>query len=587
MERTFAEKLLGAEHGSIVVRRPDFVMSHDNSARVRRVFEHMEGTDVCDPEQLVVVLDGKVAGITSELAAEYAAIRDFVKEQGVKHFYDRERGICHQLLAELVRPGMFVVGSDSHTSTAGAFNTFAFGVNKTETAVAWKTGRVWCRVPESIKVVLKGRLADGVTAKDLALWIMGLLRGMNVNGQFVEYHGEGVATLSMADRMTVANISSEMGVVGAVFPPDDVLADYYGQPAVRGVWADNEAVYARYVEVDLSSVFPVAYDAGRDRIFSVNELGALEVQQGVVGGCASGRMEDLRQVAMVLDGEHLASGFQLYVVPASREIYFEALEEGLIDKITRAGAIVLGSGCGPCVGISHVAAAGNSRMISTMNTRFAMDVPGDGIGRIVASPLTVAMTALRGRLSTMVNFEGARYPRRERMVEHSRLEEYDYRRSDGVWNYSDIDNISTEQLFAERLTYKIASHETDCIRPYLLGGLDEHFAREAQPGDIVVVGENFGCGRLTKHGVTGLVAVGVKLIIAKSVNREFFRMAMNHGLRIVIAWDVAKAYTSRDHLGVDWEKRVLRLNNQEYPLPSEDIEFTEMMEKGGLLKAFV
>ena len=120
---------------------------------------------------------------------------------------------------------MFGVGSDSHTSTAGAFNTFAFGVNKTETAVAWKTGRVWCRVPESIKVVLKGRLADGVTAKDLALWRMGLLRGMTVNGQFVEYHGEGVATLSMADRMTVANISSEMGVVGAVFPPDDVLAD--------------------------------------------------------------------------------------------------------------------------------------------------------------------------------------------------------------------------------------------------------------------------------------------------------------------------------------------------------------------------
>ena len=577
---------MGAEHGSIVVRRPDFVMSHDNSARVMRIFERMNGVEVADPAQLVIVLDGKVAGLTSELAAEYAAIRDFVAEQGVEHFYDRERGICHQLLAELVRPGMFVVGSDSHTSTAGAFNAFAFGVNKTETAVAWRTGRVWCRVPESIKVVLKGRLSDGVTAKDLALWMMGLLGGMNVNGQFVEYHGEGVATLSIADRMTVANISSEMGVVGAVFPPDDVLADYFGEPAVRGVWADNEATYVRYVEVDLERVFPVVYDTGSDRVAGVNELGALEVGQGVVGGCASGRIEDLRQVAAVLDGGRLASGFQLYVVPASRQIYYEALEEGVIDKVTRAGAIVLGSSCGPCLGIGHVAAAGNARMISTMNTRFAPVAPGDGTERLVASPLTVAMTALRGRLATAVNFEGARYPRRERVTEQSRLEEYDYRRSDGVWNYSDVDNISAEQIFAERLTYKITSTDTERIRPYLFGGLDEHFAREVQAGDIVVVGENFGCGRLIKHGVTGLVAAGVRLIIAKSVNREFFRMAMNHGLRVVVAWDVAKAYTSRDKLSVDWERWTLRLNDKEYPLPAEDIEFTEMMEKGGLMKAF-
>lgn len=582
MERTFVEKLLGAEHGSIVVRRPDFVMSHDNSARVRRIFERVGGTEVSDPLRLVVVLDGKVAGLTSELAAEYEAIREFVREQGVEHFYDRERGICHQLLAELVRPGMFVVGSDSHTSTVGAFNVFGFGVNKTETAVAWRTGRVWCRVPESIKVVLKGRLADGVTAKDLALWMMGLLGSMNVNGQFVEYHGEGVSTLSIADRMTVANISSEMGVVGSVFPPDDVLADYFGEPAVRGVWADNGAAYARYVEVDLARVFPVVYDAGTDRILGVNEAGPVEVQQGLVGGCASGRLEDLRQVAVVLDGGHLAPGFQLYVVPASKDIYFEALEEGLIDKMTQAGAIVLGSSCAPCLGISHVAAVGNSRMISTMNTRFAMGVPGGGIGRMVASPLTVAMTALRGVLATAVNFDGARYPGRGRAVEHSRLEEYDYRRSDGVWNYSDIDNISADQLFAERLTYKISSADTERIRPCLFGGLDEHFAREVQPGDIVVVGENFGCGRLIKHGVTGLVAAGVRLIIAKSVNREFFRMAMNHGLRVVVAWDVAKAYTSRDSLSVDWERWTLRLNNREYPLPAEDAEFTEMMERGGL-----
>ena len=136
MERTFVEKLLNAEKGSIVVRKPDFVMSHDNSARVRRIFERIEGTEVYDPSQLVIVLDGKVSGLTTEVAMDYGSIRDFVEEQGVKHFYDSERGICHQLMADLVRPGMFIIGSDTHTATAGAFNAFAFGVNKTTTAVA-------------------------------------------------------------------------------------------------------------------------------------------------------------------------------------------------------------------------------------------------------------------------------------------------------------------------------------------------------------------------------------------------------------------------------------------------------------------
>lgn len=586
MDRTFVEKLLNATKGSIVVRQPDFVMSHDNSARVRRIFEKIEGTEVYNPDQLVIVLDGKVSGLTSELAMEYGSIRDFVDEQKVKHFYDCGRGICHQLMTELVKPGMFLVGSDTHTATAGAFNAFAFGVNKTTTAVAWKTGRVWCRVPETIKVVLKNRLATGVVAKDLALWLMGILKGMNVSGQFIEYHGEGVASLSISDRMTIANISAEMGVMGAVFPPDDVLADYFGELAVRGVWADNGASYSRYIEIDLAQVYPLVYDAYKERVMGVNELAGLEIQQGLVGACASGRLEDLRLVAEVLDGGQLAKGFQLFVVPASRDIYLEALEEGIVDKITRAGAVILGSSCGPCLGIGHVASAGNSRLISTANSHFAGSSTGSRMEKYIASPLTVAMTALRGELSTVINFEGAHYKQREKIMEHSRLEEYDYRKSNGVWNYSDIDNISVNQIFPEKLTYKITSEQTERIKPFLFAGLDENFARDVRNGDIIVVGENFGNGRLEKHAVTGLVVAGVKLIIAKSVNWDFFRMAINHGLRVVIAWDVVKAYTSRDHLRVDFQQGILWLNDTCYSLPPEDVEFTEMMEKGGILKAF-
>ena len=205
--RTFVEKILNAECGSIVVREPDYVMSHDNSARVRFLFERIHGTRVYKPSQLVIVLDGKVSGVINELSLEYNSIRDFVEEQGIEHFYDCDRGIGHQIISELVRPGMLVVGSDSHTATAGAFNTLAMGINKTETAVLWKTGKMWFRVPETVKIVLKNRLPEGVFAKDFALWIKGILSKLDVNGLAIEYHGEGVASLSIDDRMTIANIS--------------------------------------------------------------------------------------------------------------------------------------------------------------------------------------------------------------------------------------------------------------------------------------------------------------------------------------------------------------------------------------------
>ena len=172
--RTFVEKILNAECGSIVVREPDYVMSHDNSARVRFLFERIHGTRVYKPSQLVIVLDGKVSGVINELSLEYNSIRDFVEEQGIEHFYDCDRGIGHQIISELVRPGMLVVGSDSHTATAGAFNTLAMGINKTETAVLWKTGKMWFRVPETVKIVLKNRLPEGVFGRTKRPFIPGL-----------------------------------------------------------------------------------------------------------------------------------------------------------------------------------------------------------------------------------------------------------------------------------------------------------------------------------------------------------------------------------------------------------------------------
>lgn len=586
MERTFVEKILNAKKGSIVVREPDYVMSHDNSARVRFLFERIHGTKVHKPSQVVIVLDGKVSGLVHELSFEYNSIRDFVEEQGIEHFYDCDSGISHQILSELVRPGMLVVGSDSHTATAGAFNTFALGINKTETAVLWKTGKMWFRVPETIKIVLKNRLSEGVLAKDLALWIKGILGELDVNGQAIEYHGEGVESLTIDDRMTIANMSTEMGVMSAAFPPDDRLADYFNEPAVRGVWADEDAVYDRFIEIDLARVFPLVFDTRKGEIRSVDEMEGLKIQQGLIGACASGRLEDLRLVSMILEGKRIADGFQLFVVPASRAIYLKAIEEGIIDKIAQSGAMVLGASCGPCLGVGHVASAGNSRLISTANSRYIGETSHSGVEKYIASPATIAMTALRGELTTVIHFDGAKYRYQVKPVEPVILEEYDYRKVNGVWNYSDIDNISSNQIFAEKLMYRLTLEQVEEIKPYLFAGLDKNFANDVKPGDVIVVGENFGCGQLVKHAATGLVAIGVKLIIAKSVNHDFYRMAINHGLQILIDWAIADSYTSGDELAFDWENRMVFLNGKEYPLPATDKEFNEIIEKGGLVKTF-
>lgn len=584
--RTFVEKILNAERGSIVVREPDYVMSHDNSARVRFLFERIHGTRVYNPSQLVIVLDGKVSGVINELSLEYNSIRDFVEEQGIEHFYDCDRGIGHQIISELVRPGMLVVGSDSHTATAGAFNTLAMGINKTETAVLWKTGKMWFRVPETVKIVLKNRLPEGVFAKDLALWIKGILSKLDVNGLAIEYHGEGVASLSIDDRMTIANISTEMGVVSSAFPPDDRLADYFNEPAVRGVWADEEAVYFRFIEIDLANVFPMVYDTGNNVLQGVEELVGLKIQQGLIGACASGRLEDLRLVSMILEGKHIANGFQLFVVPASRDIYLRAVEEGIIDKIAQSGAMVLGSSCGPCLGVGRVASVGNSRFISTANSQYIGGTNHSGVEKYIASPATVAMTALRGELTPMIHFEGTQYKYNIPQVEPVVLGEYDYRKSNGVWNYGDIDNISSNQIFSEKLTCRLTLEQVEEIKPYLFKGLDPNFTCDVKPGDIIIAGENFGCGQLVKHAATGLVAVGVKLVIAKSVNRDFYRMAINHGLRILVDWAVVDAYTSGEQLTIDDENHLLYLNERAYKLPYVDAEFQKILEKGGLVNAF-
>lgn len=578
--KTFVEKILNAPAGSIVFREPDLILSHDNSARVKTLFEKLGGVKVVCPDKLLVVLDRKMIGTTDELIRDYNSIHSFMEEQSVERFFDCDKGICHEVLTEYLKEGMLVVGSDSHTCTAGAFNCLAIGLNKTETARLWKTARMWFRVPESIKLVLKNKLPEGVYAKDLALWVQGMLKAENVAYKALEYHGEGVHTLSVADRMTIANVSAEIGLKNCVFPPDDTLADYFGNYAVQGIWADVNAVYEKEFEIDLAEVMPMAMLVESDsEVRSVQEWGQLPIQQGLIGACACGRLEDLRIVARILDGKKLTPGFQLSIVPASREIYLKAIEEGLVDIIFKSGASILGASCGPCLGSSHMILADTKRFITTTNSNSMRRMASLGVEKYVASPATVAMTALTGVLTAETEKAGSVYPYWAVPVEPVSVHEFDNRLFEKVWNYKEIDHISNEQLFAENQTYQIALDHGEAMRSHLLAGLDVTFAKRVKSDDIIVAGENFGCGKLIKHAVVGLKAAGIKAVIVRSADRHFFRMAANYGLLVIIAPDIVERYHSGDSLQVDLEDMRIYIGKEEFSLPMMESEFLEMLRK--------
>src|SRR5664279_618943 len=329
--QTFAEKIFKAPAGAIVFARPDIILTHDNTSSIFKTFQKMGGSNVADPGPMLVVLDHNAPPADAKLATQYQEIRDIVSKQGIKKFYDAGKGICHQIMSYHARPGMLIVGSDSHTSTAGAFNAMAAGIDRTESAGIWKKGETWFRVPESIKISLTGRLTKNVSAKDLALWIIGMIGSDGANYMSIEYHGEGVKTLDISDRMTIANLASEMGAKNAVFPADEVLDKFYGKKQ-KGIWADHNARYFSEIDINLNEIFPVvAAPHNVDNIKSVTEVAGTVVHEGLIGTCTNGRIEDMRIAASILKGKTIKDSFQLNIIPASRKIFLQAINEGLIS----------------------------------------------------------------------------------------------------------------------------------------------------------------------------------------------------------------------------------------------------------------
>ena len=411
MPQTFAEKILArkaglaaAEPGQIVEITPDVVLSHDNTSPIFGLFQRMGGKKVYDPDMHAVILDHATPAPTTKHAENHRIIREFVREQGIKNFYDVGRGICHQILVEsgLALPGEVVLGSDSHTPHAGVMGAFAAGIGRTEMASIWAIGQLWLRVPESLKIVVTGQLGEGVTSKDLALRIIGDLKADGALYMSVEWHGETIQGLPLSQRATLTNLMAEMGAKNSYIPPDNKVFEYLigrAQREYEAIFPDPDASYAQVIKYDAGNIEPmVACPHTVDNVKPLSAVQGTKIDQAFLGTCTNGRLDDLAAAAGVLAGRKIAPGTRLIVIPASVEIYLEALEAGYLETFLKAGAVVESPGCGPCMGNHMGVPAVGEVSISTANRNFRGRMGTKESEVYLASPLVVAASAVAGAI---------------------------------------------------------------------------------------------------------------------------------------------------------------------------------------------
>ncbi|MBD3179622.1 MAG: homoaconitate hydratase family protein [Candidatus Latescibacteria bacterium] len=412
MGSTMIEKILARSSGSdsvsagdIVFARPHRILSHDNSAAILGIFEKLGGKKVWASDRIFIALDHAVPPPDEKKAKNHTMIREFVARQGIRHFYEGGTGICHQVLPEYghVKPGVVIFGSDSHTTTHGAFGAAGIPIGRTETASVWALGETWLKVPESFRIELSGEAPRGVVAKDIILYIIGKVSADGATYKAVEFHGAGVENMDISGRMTICNMAAEMGAKAGMVPFDKVTEEWLSGAGVKEydpLYPDDDALYEKKMEIDLAGITPqVARPHKVDNVVPVSELEETVIDVALLGTCTNGRLEDLRQAVEILDGRRIKSGVRLLVYPASRKEMQQADKEGLIGKLLQSGAQIAVPACGPCLGAYGGVLAPGENCISTANRNFKGRMGcREDTGVYLASPATVAASALEGRI---------------------------------------------------------------------------------------------------------------------------------------------------------------------------------------------
>jgi len=609
--------------GDVLRVRPAHLMTHDNTGAVIPKFRAIGAQRIADPRQVVITLDHDVQNRSAANLEKYARIEAFAAEQGID-FHPAGRGIGHQVLCEegYVLPGTLVVASDSHSNLYGGLGALGTPVVRSDAAGIWATAETWYRVPPLTRVVFEGRLREGATGKDVILELCGRFKADEVLNHGVEFDGSGIASLSVDERLTIANMTTEWGALAGVFPCDGVLLEWLaarlarleagGRPThdltqdvldrlrQRPPRADAGASYAQTIHLDLAAVRPSV--AGPDAVKRTRALDDFErepvqVQKAYLLSCVNGRADDLSAAARVLDGQRVAEGVQLWVAAASSEVEAELRARGDWQRLADAGAHFLPAGCGPCIGLGLGLLEAGEVGISATNRNFKGRMGDRSASCYLASPQVVASSAVAGRISGRSLAERGELARIERHAVTQatpRVERIDGfpRTLGGPLLFVDVDDLNTDGIYAKDWTYR------DDLGPaeeasHAMENYDPQFREVAQRGDVLVAGRNFGSGSSREQAATCLKHFGIALVVAASFSETYKRNAFNNGFcclesPALIDW-LREHYAGTPltlctelPLEFDVESSTVRVGDQVFPAAPLGAAAQELLLAGGL-----
>lgn len=555
--------------GDFLTVRPKHVMTHDNTSAVIPKFKSIGATRIADRSQPVICLDHDVQNMSPENLAKYAKIEAFAKEHGLAFFRAGE-GIGHQIMAEegFCQPGCLVVGSDSHSNLYGALATVGTPVVRTDAAAIWATGECWWQIPPTVRVHLRGRLQPGVVGKDVILALIGLFSHGETLNCAVEFHGDGIASLSMDQRMTIANMTTEWGALVGMLPYDGVLdaflrrqaavfrargdknprltpelIDGFARDAERLV-PDPEAVYVRELGLDLGEILPhVAGPNEVDKITPLAEIAERQVriQKAYLLSCVNSRLEDIAEAAGVLKGRKVADGVKMYLAAASATVEAEAKRLGYWQTLVDAGAQTLPPGCGPCIGLGTGTLEPGEIGISATNRNFKGRMGSRDAFCYLASPAVVAASAAAGvitgppellrRTAKPITIELREMPKPPAARGRERILDGFPEQLEGGVLYAPKDNLNTDGIYGKEWTYQELAPELMGEKAML--NYDPDFQRKAQNGDVLVGRNNFGTGSSREQAATALKFRGLQAVIASSFSQTYQRNAFNNGFLLV------------------------------------------------------
>jgi homoaconitate hydratase family protein len=412
MGMTIAEKILAKKSGlaavtsgQIVDAYPDLVMSHTATWRSVTVMEKIGATKLYDPDRIAVVLDHIAPAKSEKNASDHMKSRAFVKKYGIRKFYDVDAGIAHLVLMEAghVAPGDLIVGTDSHCTIYGSLGALGSGIGYTEVTSVWLTGKLWMKVPESYKIVLRGKFPKGVYSKDLMLHLIGSLGADGCTYKSVEFYGDTVENLSMSERMTMTNLAMEMGVKCAFVPPDAKTREYLSgrltERSYEEIHADADAAYSKELDVDVAQLEPmVACPHEVENTKPIGEVAGTRIDQVFLGSCANAKYEDLAIVANILKGRRIHPDVRFIITPGSKQIMLEAMRTGVLTTLVESGGTLTNPGCGACAGDGGILADGEV-CLSTANRNFLGRMGSNKSSIYLCSPATLAASAIKGVIS--------------------------------------------------------------------------------------------------------------------------------------------------------------------------------------------